>query len=38
MQKVLSPMDLLLHNVVNDITGVTGMLIIKSILAGERNP
>ena len=31
-------MNLLLHNVVSDITGVTGMKIIKAILAGERNP
>jgi hypothetical protein len=29
---------LLLHNVVSDITGVTGMRIIKAILAGERDP
>ena len=38
MQKALSQMNLLLHNVVSDITGVTGMRIIKSILAGERDP
>ncbi len=38
MQKALSQMNLLLHNVVADITGVTGMSIIKAILAGERNP
>jgi len=38
MQKALSQMNLLLHNVVSDITGVTGMRIIKAILAGERNP
>jgi hypothetical protein len=31
-------MNLLLHNVVSDITGVTGMKIIKAILAGERDP
>jgi len=31
-------MNLQLHNVVTDITGVTGMGIIKTILAGERNP
>src|SRR5215207_5798823 len=29
---------MLLHNVVSDITGVTGMKIIKAILAGERDP
>jgi len=37
MQKALQQMNLLLHNVVSDITGVTGMKIIKAILAGERN-
>lgn len=38
MQKALTQMNLQLHNVVSDITGVTGMRIIKAILAGERNP
>lgn len=38
MQKALQQMNLLLHNVVSDITGVTGMKIIKAILGGERNP
>src|SRR5262244_3421506 len=38
MQKALQQMNLLLHNVVSDITGVTGMKIIKAIIAGERNP
>jgi len=38
MQKALSQMNLQLHNVVADITGATGMKIIKAILAGERNP
>src|SRR6266536_2754006 len=37
MQKALQQMNLLLHNVVSDITGVTGMKIIKAILAGERD-
>jgi Transposase IS116/IS110/IS902 family. len=31
-------MNLLLHNVVSDITGITGMRIIKEILSGQRNP
>ena len=31
-------MNLQLHKVVSDITGVTGMSIIRSIVAGERNP
>jgi transposase len=38
MQKALSQMNLQLHNVVADITGLTGMRIIKAILAGERTP
>lgn len=38
MQKALQQMNLLLHNVVTDITGATGMKIIKAILAGERDP
>lgn len=38
MQKALSQMNLLLHNVVSDITGVTGTRIITAILAGERDP
>lgn len=38
MQKALQQMNLLLHNVVSDITGVTGMKIIKAILEGERDP
>ncbi len=38
MQKALEQMNLKLPEVVSDITGVTGMAIIKAILAGERNP
>lgn len=38
MQKALSQMNLQLANVVSDITGVTGMRIIKAVLAGERDP
>lgn len=37
MQKALAQMNVLLHNVVTDITGVTGMAIIKAILVGERD-
>lgn len=37
MQKALQQMNLVLHNVVSDITGVTGMKILKAILAGERD-
>jgi transposase len=38
MQKALTQMNLQLHNVVTDITGTTGMRIIKAILDGERDP
>ena len=38
MQKALAQMNLLLANVVSDITGTTGMRIIKAILDGERDP
>jgi len=34
----LTQMNLRLTNVLSDITGVTGMKIIRAILAGERNP
>jgi len=38
MQKALQQMNLLLHNVVADITGVTGMKILKALIAGQRDP
>ena len=38
MQKALTEMNVQLHKVISDITGVTGMRIIGAILAGERNP
>ena len=38
MQKALDQMNLQVHHVISDITGVTGMTIMKAILAGERNP
>ena len=38
MQKALMQMNLQLHHVVSDITGVTGMNIIRAIVAGERDP
>src|ERR1700733_384514 len=37
MQKALMEMNLQLHHVVSDITGATGMRIIRAIVAGERN-
>jgi transposase len=38
MQKALTQMNIKLQHVVSDITGVTGLRIIKAILAGERDP
>ncbi|MGH8192519.1 MAG: transposase [Rhodanobacteraceae bacterium] len=38
MQKALAQMNLLLANVVSDITGKTGLAILPQIVAGERNP
>jgi transposase len=38
MQKSLDLMNLHLHKVLADITGVTGMAIIRAIMEGERDP
>jgi len=38
MQKALTQMNLQLHKVISDITGVTGLNIIRAIVSGERNP
>jgi len=38
MQKALQQMNVLLHHVVTDITSVTGMTIIRAIVAGDRDP
>ena len=38
MQKALMQMNLQLHHVVSDITGATGMRIIRAVVAGERDP
>lgn len=38
MQKALTQMNLHLRRVVTDVTGVTGMKIIRAIAAGEHNP
>lgn len=38
MQKALTFMNLQLQHVVSDICGMTGMRIIRAILAGERDP
>ena len=37
MQKAMVQMNIKLHDVISDIHGVTGSLIIKAIIAGERN-
>jgi transposase len=38
MQKALTQMNVQLHHVINDITGLTGMAIIDALLDGERDP
>jgi transposase len=38
MQKALQQMNVQLTQVVSDITGVTGMSIIRAIVSGERDP
>jgi len=38
MQKALDQMNLQLHHVISDITGLTGTAIIEAILKGERDP
>ena len=38
MQKALTLMNIQLTNTITDITGITGLAIIRAIVAGERNP
>ena len=38
MQKNLDQMNVCVHHAVSDITGVTGMTIIRAIIDGERDP
>ncbi len=38
MQKSLEQMNLQLHKVLSDITGVTGMAILRAIVDGQRDP
>ena len=38
MQKSLEQMNVQLHKVLSDITGVTGMKMIRAIVGGERRP
>lgn len=38
MQKALERMNIKLHDAISSLTGVSGMAIIRAILAGERDP
>jgi transposase len=38
MQKALTTMNVQLANAVSDLSGATGLAILRAILAGERNP
>ena len=38
MQKALDQMNVQVHRAVTDITGTTGMAIVRAIVAGERDP
>jgi transposase len=38
LQKALTQMNIQLHHVISDLTGVTGQAILQAILAGERHP
>jgi transposase len=38
MQKALDLMNIKLHNVISDITGVSGLKILRAIIQGEKDP
>lgn len=38
MHKAMEQMNIQLHRVLSDISGVSGMRMVRAILAGERNP
>jgi transposase len=38
IQKALTEMNIQLSNVISDISGMTGMAILRAIVNGERNP
>src|ERR1700720_4252876 len=38
MQKALTQMNIQLANVISDLSGVTGQMIVRAIIAGERDP
>jgi hypothetical protein len=38
MQKALTLMNIQLHHVISDISGLTGLSIVRAIVDGERDP
>lgn len=38
MQKALERMNLKIHDVISDLTGMSGLKMVEAIVAGERNP
>jgi hypothetical protein len=38
MQKALTQMNVQIHHVISDITGLTGLAIVDAIIAGQRDP
>jgi hypothetical protein len=38
MHKALTPMNVRIHHVIGDITGLTGLAVVDAILAGQRDP
>lgn len=38
MQKALERMNIKFHHVISDLTGVSGLKVMRAILAGQRNP
>jgi transposase len=38
LHKALTQMNIQLHHVISDLTGVTGLAILQALLAGERDP
>ena len=38
IQKAMTTMNIQLHNVISDLSGLTGMTIVRAILKGERDP
>ena len=38
LHKALTQMNIQLHHVISDLTGVTGLAILNALLAGERDP